>query len=95
MLFESYGIDEKQYEAHVKSTTYLLRFLKYRRTENTNMGFKGHTDKSFVSILHSNHVKGLQLKTKDGDHDHDNWLHFEPSPSSFILIVGDVCMVIT
>ncbi|KAJ4718233.1 2-oxoglutarate-dependent dioxygenase [Melia azedarach] len=88
MLFESYGIG-KRYESHKKSTTYLLRFLKYRKsqTDQTNLAFKGHTDKSLVSILHSNHVKGLELRTKDGD-----WIHFEPSPNSFVVIAGDVCM---
>lgn len=89
MLFECYGID-KLYESQKESTTYLLRFLKYRKsqTDTTNLAFKGHTDKSLVSILHSNHVKGLELRTKDGE-----WIHFEPSPSSFVIIAGDVCMV--
>lgn len=89
MLFESYGVTKKHYEDHSKSTTYLLRFLKYRRrpVDESNVGFKGHTDKSFMSILHSNHVKGLEIRTNNGE-----WLSFQPSPSSFIVIVGDALM---
>lgn len=90
MLLGSYGI-EKHYENQKESTTYLLRLLKYRKREmdESGVGFKGHTDKSLISILHSNHVKGLQLRTKDGR----DWLYFDPSPASFIVIAGDVCMV--
>ncbi|XP_038693680.1 probable 2-oxoglutarate-dependent dioxygenase AOP1 [Tripterygium wilfordii] len=88
MLFESYGA-EKHHESHVASTTYLLRFLKYIKSQEdqTNIGFKGHTDKSFITILHQDHVKGLELRTKDGD-----WISYEPSPSSFLVVAGDVCM---
>ena len=90
MLFESYGI-EKHSEKQIESTTYLLRFLKYRNTEiEKYLGFKGHTDKSFLTILHQNHVKGLEIITKDGD-----WVSYEPSSShcSFAVIAGDLCMV--
>ncbi|KAK4842920.1 hypothetical protein QYF36_001607 [Acer negundo] len=85
LLFESYGI-EKHYERHKESTTYLLRLLKYSKsqTDRTNVALKVHTDKSLVSILHSNHVKGLELRTKDGE-----WLQFEPSPTSFVVIAGE------
>ncbi|KAJ0007590.1 hypothetical protein Pint_29954 [Pistacia integerrima] len=31
MLFESYGIDEMHHESQRRSTTYLLRFLNYRK----------------------------------------------------------------
>ncbi|KAI9161714.1 hypothetical protein LWI28_020034 [Acer negundo] len=88
LLFESYGI-EKHYENHKESTTYLLRLLKYSKsqTDRTNVALKVHTDKSLVSILHSNHVKGLELRTKDGE-----WLQFEPSPTSFVVIAGDAVM---
>ncbi|KDP37164.1 hypothetical protein JCGZ_06220 [Jatropha curcas] len=88
MLCESYGID-KHSESRNKSTTYLLRLLKYRRSQaETNLGFKGHTDKSFISILHQNHVKGLEIRTKDGE-----WISYEPSSfSSFAVVAGDACM---
>ncbi|XP_030457708.1 deoxypodophyllotoxin synthase-like [Syzygium oleosum] len=88
MLFESYGV-EKHCESHVEATTYLLRFLNYRKPENdeANLAFVTHTDKSFISILHQNHVRGLELRNKDGE-----WIGFEPSPSSFVVLAGDACM---
>ncbi|XP_065866523.1 probable 2-oxoglutarate-dependent dioxygenase AOP1 [Euphorbia lathyris] len=92
MLCESYGIEKEYSESHIKSTTYLMRLLKYRRSEGeTNVGFKGHTDKSFLSILHQNHVKGLEIRTKhDSD---DQWISYQPSShSSFAVIAGDACM---
>lgn len=91
MLFESYGLDEKLYESQRISTTYLIRFIKYRKCHETDKNtsvLRGHTDKSLVSILHSDDVKSLGLRTKDGQ-----WMQFEPSPSSYLVIIGDAGMV--
>ncbi|CAN1837672.1 Probable 2-oxoglutarate-dependent dioxygenase AOP1.2 [Linum perenne] len=90
MLFESYGMLEcSKFEAHSDSTTYLLRMLRYRRLESdTKLGFKGHTDKSFVSILHQNHVNGLEVRLNDGQ-----WVCYQPtSPASFLVLAGDAIM---
>ncbi|GFY97005.1 2-oxoglutarate (2OG) and Fe(II)-dependent oxygenase superfamily protein [Actinidia rufa] len=89
MVSESYCI-ENDYETVLESTTYLLRLIKYRerQTNETNLGIVPHTDKSFMSILHQRQVKGLEIKTKEGD-----WILIEPSPSSFIVLAGDACML--
>ena len=86
MLYESYGMDEKKHSvSHSESTRYLLRMLSYRRQQNgeANTGFVSHTDKSFMSILHQNHVGGLQLKTMTGQ-----WVGFNPSPTRFVVLSG-------
>ncbi|KAL5574615.1 hypothetical protein UlMin_016314 [Ulmus minor] len=86
MVFESYGV-EKYYDTHVKSTTYLFRSMKYRVPEKneSNIAVNVHTDKSFLTILHQNEVKGLEFKTVNG-----HWIQFEPSrPSSFAVNAGD------
>ncbi|XP_018715897.2 probable 2-oxoglutarate-dependent dioxygenase AOP1 [Eucalyptus grandis] len=85
MVFESYRV-KKYYDSHVTSTDYLLRLMKYRVPEmnETNSSCHVHTDKSFMTILHQNQVDGLEVKTKDGD-----WIAFEPSPSSFLVMAGD------
>ncbi|WCJ40729.1 2-oxoglutarate (2OG) and Fe(II)-dependent oxygenase superfamily protein [Euphorbia peplus] len=93
MLFESYGLDKEYIEPHLKSTNYLMQILKYERSNqaDTNLGLMGHTDKSFISILHQNRIKGLEIKLNDGENDH--WIFYEPSShSSFIVIAADVCM---
>lgn len=92
MVFESYGL-EKYYESHSSSSAYLLRFLKYKKPdsysdETNNVKPIAHTDKSFMSILHQNSVRGLEVQTKDGE-----WLSFEPSPSSFMVMAGNACVV--
>jgi isopenicillin N synthase-like dioxygenase len=91
MVSESYGI-EKDYETLLGSTTYLLRLIKYRgpETNETNLGIIPHTDKSFMSILHQRQVKGLEIRTKEGD-----WILIDPSPSSFVVMAGDACMAWT
>ncbi|XP_059639307.1 probable 2-oxoglutarate-dependent dioxygenase AOP1.2 [Cornus florida] len=91
MVSESYGI-QKYNESLLGSTSYLLKLIKYseRKMNETNVGIVPHKDKSFTTILHQDQVKGLQIKTKD-----DQWILIEPSPSSFIVMAGQVCMVST
>ncbi|KAI3521647.1 hypothetical protein L1887_11119 [Cichorium endivia] len=88
MVAKSYGVEER-YELLRRSTTYLLRFIKYLRPQGNdqNLGLVPHTDKSFMSILHQQQVKGLEIKTKDG-----HWVEVDPSPPSFIVMAGDACM---
>ncbi|CAH1422741.1 unnamed protein product [Lactuca virosa] len=43
-----------------------------------------------MTIPHEKQVKGLQIKTKEGQ-----WIEVDPSPSSFIVMAGDVCMAWT
>ncbi|KAL5574612.1 hypothetical protein UlMin_016311 [Ulmus minor] len=81
----SYGV-VRLYESYIASTSYLLRFIKYRRsqTNESELGIMGHTDKTFFSILHQRQ-KGLEVKTKDG-----HWIALKPSPSSFVFLAGDI-----
>ncbi|XP_050234707.1 probable 2-oxoglutarate-dependent dioxygenase AOP1 [Mercurialis annua] len=87
MVFEGYGV--QSYECLQEWTTYLFRMMKYRAAgkDEDDIGCDVHTDKSFITILHQNEVSGLEIKTKDGQ-----WLCFEPSPSSFIVIAGDALL---
>lgn len=89
MVFHSYGV-EKLCDSHIESTTYLLRFMKYRQPqkEETNIGAYCHTDKSFITILHQNQVNGLEIRTKDGE-----WKSVQFPPSSFIVMAGDALLV--
>lgn len=88
MLFEDYGMEKHHAGLHNESTTYLLKFLKYRapRVGESVMAFPSHTDKSFISILYQNHVSGLEVKTRDGE-----WINVEFPPSSFVVMAGDAC----
>ncbi|WCJ40645.1 2-oxoglutarate (2OG) and Fe(II)-dependent oxygenase superfamily protein [Euphorbia peplus] len=90
MLCESYNIEKEYSESHIKSIKYLMRLMKYERLEgDINVGLRGHSDRNFLTILHQNHVKGLEIRTND----RDEWISYEPSSySSFIVVAGDVCM---
>ncbi|KAH6800601.1 hypothetical protein C2S52_001065 [Perilla frutescens var. hirtella] len=88
MVCEVYGITNS-YEPLRQTTSYLLRLIKYRAPakHETSLGIVSHTDKSFMSILHQRHVKGLQIMAKNGD-----WITVDPSPSAFIVMAGDAWM---
>lgn len=91
MVFESYGL-EKFYEPHKESSYYLLRLMKYRvpETNESNIGFRAHTDKSFTAIIHQIYIDGLEIATKD-----DEWIPCELLPYSFVFFAGDALMVRT
>ncbi|KAK2984897.1 hypothetical protein RJ640_008662 [Escallonia rubra] len=85
MVLESLGL-EKYLDEHMESTNYLLRVMKYKgpQTTETKLGLSAHTDKNIVTILYQNQVEGLQVQTKHGE-----WLSIDPSPDSFIVMIGD------
>ena len=90
MVAETYGV-EKDCESLLGSIYYLLRLIKYRapREDESNVGLFPHADQTFMSILHQAQVNGLEIMTKNGD-----WMLIDSlSPSSFIVMAGDVCMV--
>lgn len=99
MLFENYGV-EKYYDSHMDLTTRSLGFLKYKERDidddddhqktgwSRTEGLPSHADKHFTSILHQNRVKGLEIKTNDGE-----WICFDPSPTSFIFLAAESLQV--
>ena len=89
MVFENYGVEE-YHDDHLQSTVHTCRFNKYSEPEKTgtNVGVPGHTDTNFSTILYQNHVKGLEVYSKD-----DEWICFDPLPSSFIFLAGDAFQV--
>lgn len=90
MIFESYGVVE-HYEKYIGATNYLLRLLAHKAPKQVEpqLGFVCHTDKSFTTILHQNHVNGLMVETKNGC-----WIDVDfSSPTSFVIMVGDALMV--
>ncbi|XP_027367500.1 2-oxoglutarate-dependent dioxygenase AOP3-like [Abrus precatorius] len=89
MIFESYGV-LAYYDSYIGSTSYLLRLLAHKAPEQVEpqLGFLAHTDKSFTTILHQNHVNALMVETKNG-----NWIDVDfSSPTSFVVMAGDALM---
>ncbi|XP_027159001.1 probable 2-oxoglutarate-dependent dioxygenase AOP1 isoform X1 [Coffea eugenioides] len=89
LVFESYGV-EKYHESHVGSVTYIVRFTKYRVPEQneTNVGVLPHTDKNFITILHQNDARGLEIQLKNG-----SWIPVDFPPSSVVIMAGDAFSV--
>lgn len=92
MVFDSYGV-EKNREELLSSSFYLMRFLKYRTPkvdEMTNVGLHPHVDKTFLGIIDTNHVTGLEIEMRSGE-----WFTYEPLPSTstFLVIVGEPLQV--
>lgn len=87
MVFASYGA-EKYCDPLIKSSFYLMRFLKYRtpQVDEINVGLHPHVDKDFLGILDTNQVTGLEIELKNGD-----WITYEPLPfsSTFLVIAGE------
>ncbi|KAL8043089.1 hypothetical protein ABFS82_09G097300 [Erythranthe guttata] len=83
MVFERYGVG-KHYESLIGSANYLCRVMKYRepKSNENNMGFVSHTDKSFMSTIHQNQVDGLEIKTKDGE-----WFGVHQLSSSSVIVI--------
>ncbi|CAJ1967671.1 unnamed protein product [Sphenostylis stenocarpa] len=89
MIFESYGLLE-YYDAYIGSTSYLLRLLAHQAPEQVEpqLGLVAHTDKSFTTILHQNHVNALMVETRNG-----TWIDVEfSSATSFVVMAGDGLM---
>ncbi|KAI6695231.1 hypothetical protein NL676_022941 [Syzygium grande] len=88
MVCENYGV-EKCYDPYIDSSLYLLRFLKYKKPEGVEASVNPteRTDKSFLSYLHQNNIRGLEVRTKDGE-----WFTFEPSASNFMVMAGEACV---
>ncbi|KAI3789692.1 hypothetical protein L2E82_02495 [Cichorium intybus] len=89
MAFDSYGVEPKHYDRLTESTLYLARFMKYRAPNEGEgaIGLPAHSDKSFLAILDDNDVKGLEVEMRNGE-----WIHHEPSPSTFVVVAGEAFM---
>jgi isopenicillin N synthase-like dioxygenase len=88
MVIGSYGLD-KYYDPLIQSSFYMTRIMKYNAPgkNESRIGIVPHRDKSFMTVIGTNEVKGLQIETPDGE-----WIDFEPSPSKFIVVVGEAMM---
>lgn len=64
---------------------YLMRFIKYRspKMNEINIGHLPHRDKSFMGIIDTNQVGGLEMQTRDG-----NWITFNPSSYKTVVFIA-------
>ncbi|XP_042484330.1 probable 2-oxoglutarate-dependent dioxygenase AOP1 [Macadamia integrifolia] len=87
MILESYGMPT-YFDALVELTHPVFRMMKYKpppASDEAGIGLIAHTDKSFLTILCQDQVKGFELLTKQG-----HWLQCSPMKGSFIVVVGEM-----
>ncbi|KAI3411477.1 WRKY domain-containing protein, partial [Psidium guajava] len=87
LVLGSLGVDS-YVDSLAESVTYSFRLMKYAAPgtdDSKELGTLCHRDASFLTILHQNHVNGLEVQTKDG-----RWIEVAPSSaSSFIVLAGE------
>ncbi|KAL4387605.1 hypothetical protein GQ457_09G012690 [Hibiscus cannabinus] len=83
MILEIFGV-EKYADELIESTNYLLKVIKYEGSETSEPYPAAHFDKSMITLLYQNEVNGLEIQNKDGE-----WIHVNPSPNSFIVLIGE------
>lgn len=88
ILAEEMGIETELFKESTPTTSY-LRLNRYPPcpTYSHMMGLMPHTDSSFLTVLHQDHVGGLQL-VRDG-----NWMAVKPNPLALIINIGDLLQV--
>ena len=90
MIFESFGMEEKHYDALVRDSTSIFRVMKYKvpPREDQNLGLVAHTDKDAITVLCQNDVQGLEVITKEG-----HWEEVVVPKDALVVIVGDALKV--
>ena len=85
MVFKSLDLDKYLVE-QMKSTSYLLKLMKYRAPEpnEADIGLHTHTDTNIMTILHQDEIGGLEIQTKN-----DEWIRVKASPNSFVVVAGE------
>ncbi|EOY31391.1 Oxoglutarate/iron-dependent dioxygenase - like 10 [Theobroma cacao] len=86
MIFESFRMEKKNYDALVRDSTSIFRIMKYKvpPRKDENLGLVAHTDKNALTVLCQNDVQGLEVMTKEG-----RWEHVVVPREAFVVIVGD------
>lgn len=92
MIFESFRMEKKNYDALVRDSTSIFRIMKYKvpPRKDENLGLVAHTDKNALTVLCQNDVQGLEVMTKEG-----RWEHVVVPREAFVVIVGDALKVST
>ncbi|KAK8556555.1 hypothetical protein V6N13_064577 [Hibiscus sabdariffa] len=83
MILEIFGV-EKYADEMIESTNYILKVIKYEGSETREACPGAHSDQSMITLLYQNEVNGLEIQNKDGE-----WINVNPSPNSFIVLIGE------
>lgn len=90
ILAEKIGQKSIFFEETCLSSTCYLRMNRYPPCPMSSQmfGIMPHTDSDFLTVLHQDHIGGLQL-VKDG-----KWIAVKPNPEALVINIGDLMQVI-
>jgi len=94
MILDGYGLP-KQYTSDIEElqSCSKLRLMKYKVPEINKYNEAGlfpHTDKSTLTILCQNEVKGLEVLTKT-----NKWIDINIPQGGLVVFVGDILQVLS
>ncbi|RDY08330.1 Gibberellin 2-beta-dioxygenase 8, partial [Mucuna pruriens] len=86
ILAQRLNIKLGYFQENCSANTSFLRLNRYPPCQfhSRVFGLLPHTDSSFLTIVHQDHIGGLQLM-KDG-----NWVAVKPNPLALIVNIGDL-----
>ncbi|XP_075478535.1 gibberellin 2-beta-dioxygenase 8 isoform X1 [Primulina tabacum] len=86
LLAEELGCKSDYFKETCLPSTCYLRLNRYPRCPSypDMFGIMPHTDSDFLTVLHQDHIGGLQL-VKDG-----KWIAVRPNPEALIINIGDL-----
>ncbi|XP_022141206.1 gibberellin 20 oxidase 2-like [Momordica charantia] len=91
LLGMSLGLGREEFKKLYEDHDSIMRLNYYPTCENPELtlGTGPHCDPTSITILHQDHVSGLQV------HVDDQWYSIPPTPDSFVVNIGDTFMALT
>ena len=89
LLGLSLGISRECFKNFYEDNDSILRLNYYPTCDKPELvlGTGPHSDPTSITILHQDHVSGLQVFVDD------QWYSIPPTPDSFVINIGDTFMV--
>lgn len=90
LLGLSLGVNRDYFRGFFQENDSIMRLNHYPpcQTPDLTLGTGPHCDPSSLTILHQDHVNGLQVFVDN------QWQSIRPNPKAFVVNIGDTFMVI-
>lgn len=90
LLGLSLGVNRDYFRGFFEENDSIMRLNHYPpcQTPDLTLGTGPHCDPSSLTILHQDHVNGLQVFVDN------QWQSIRPNPKAFVVNIGDTFMVI-
>lgn len=92
LISEGLGLSPTRYNHYFADGTMMsIRMNMYPPCPEPDLavGLRAHTDPHLLTILHQDHIVGLQVEVEG------KWITVKPRPDCFVVNIGDLFQVIT